>query len=153
MASKNSRGGFTLIELMIVVVIMGILAAVFIPNFISMQDRAKEVVVKSNAHNVQLAVEDYAVRNNGLYPEVFKGEGYIEFAHPLYFIDLLPNGQKVENPFTGELTEPRPARSNPPLDPEPGAIYYYCSRGLKNGYAILGYGKYPENGPITKLTN
>lgn len=59
--------GFTLIELMIVVVIIGILAAIAIPNFISMQDRAKEGSVKSNMHTLQLAVEDYAVQNVGNY--------------------------------------------------------------------------------------
>lgn len=62
-----NKKGFTLIELMIVVVIIGILAAIAIPNFISMQDRAKEGSVKSNMHTVQLAVEDYAVKNVGNY--------------------------------------------------------------------------------------
>jgi prepilin-type N-terminal cleavage/methylation domain-containing protein len=63
----NSKG-FSLIELMIVVVIIGILAAVAIPNYISMQNRAKESSVKANAHSVQLVVEDYSVRHNGIYP-------------------------------------------------------------------------------------
>ena len=45
---------------MIVVVIIGILAAIAIPNFIAMQDRAKEGSTKANMHTFQLAAEDYA---------------------------------------------------------------------------------------------
>jgi prepilin-type N-terminal cleavage/methylation domain-containing protein len=59
--------GFTLIELMVVVVIIGILAAIAIPNFISMQKRAKEASVKSNMHTLQLASEDFSTLTEGIY--------------------------------------------------------------------------------------
>lgn len=60
--------GFTLIELMVVVMIIGILAAISIPNYIALRNRALEASVKANMHSIHMAVEEFNTLVGGSYP-------------------------------------------------------------------------------------
>ena len=55
---KNKKG-FTLIELMIVVAIIGILAAIAIPNFLNFRNKAKSAEAKSNLGAIRSCQETY----------------------------------------------------------------------------------------------
>ncbi len=70
MLSKIRRrsGGFTLIELMIVIAIIAILAAILVPNFIRARAQGQLTACKSNLKNIGTAMEMYSTDWSGKYP-------------------------------------------------------------------------------------
>lgn len=66
--SVPRRPAFTLIELLIVVAIIGILAAIAVPNFLNAQLKAKISKAYSDIRALATAQEMYALDNNGAYP-------------------------------------------------------------------------------------
>ena len=128
----RQRSGFTLIELMFVVVILSILVAIAFPAFRRMRERAKEARVKTNGHTVQLAAEDFAVQNHGVYATDDT--------------DTLPSGDTVStlvmpsvvNPF--DNTDATPVVWTGPADAE-GRIGYDTSLEPGVSYLIDGQGE------------
>lgn len=65
---KNGTRGFTLIELMIVVVILGILSAIAIPKFRDVSESAKQASCRSNLRNIAGALQLYLAEHNAYPP-------------------------------------------------------------------------------------
>ena len=65
--SFKKQGGFTLLELLIVIVIIGILALLIIPNITSAPKKARDTKRKTDITTVRKGLEEYFVSNN-VYP-------------------------------------------------------------------------------------
>jgi general secretion pathway protein G len=69
---KTSNHGFTLIEIMVVVVILGVLSALIVPNVISRPDEARAAAAKLGVQQIGNALEYYRL-DNGFYPSSDQG--------------------------------------------------------------------------------
>ena len=114
--------GFTLIELMVVLVIIAVLAALIVPNVLDRADDARVTAAKSDVSNLFQALKLYKL-DNQRYPTSEQG---------------LP--ALVSKPTSGPVPQNwRPYLDKLPTDPW-GNPYIYMNPGLKNEVDVLSYG-------------
>ena len=66
---KSRRGGFTLTEVLLVLAIIGVIAAMVVPNLIGQQKKANVDATKNNIKAFESVVKNYAVANGGEFPQ------------------------------------------------------------------------------------
>ena len=122
LARRGLSAGFTLIELMVVLVIIGVLAALIVPNVLDRADDARATAAKTDVNNLMQALKLYKL-DNQRYPTAAQGLQAL-LAKPT-------NGPIPSNwkPYLEKL----------PNDPW-GRAYQYLNPGVKSEIDVLSFG-------------
>ena len=84
---QTRRGGFTLVEIMIVVAIIALLAAIAVPNFLRARKRSQATRILEDLRMLDSATDQYAIENNkttGMNPVFSDLKNYIKTGTVLY---------------------------------------------------------------------
>lgn len=124
MNKATRQRGFTLIEIMVVMVILGLLVAIVAPNIMGRSDQAKVTVAKTQMSNIANALDLYRL-DNGHYPSTQQG---------LEALVSKPSGNPEPRNWN-----PDGYLKNVPQDPW-NSEYQYISPGAERPYNLYSYG-------------
>ena len=127
-ARARRAAGFTLIELMVVLVIIGVLAALIVPNVLDRTDDARATAARTDVHNIMQALKLYKL-DNLRYPTPEQGLAAL-----------------VQRPST----PPVPGNWKPYLEKLPndpwGQPYQYLNPGIKGEVDVMSFGADGKSG-------
>lgn len=127
---RKKEDGFTLIEIMVVLIIIGLLAGIVVPRLMGRTEEARRTKAAVQIKNLQTALDLYKL-DNGMYPSTEQG------------LDAL-----VEKPAVGDI--PKNWKEGGYIDKIPkdpwGNPYVYISPGVHGEYDLYSYGADGEEG-------
>ncbi len=126
MYTKRYNLGFTLIELMVVILILGLLAGIIAPRLIGRTDEAKQTKAKVQIENLSTALKLYKL-DNGSYPTTEQGLQAL--------VQPPETGNTPKNWRQGGYLE----KGKVPKDPW-GNEFIYLSPGTHGDFDIISYG-------------
>ncbi len=135
MRGIKGEGGFTLIEVMLVVVILGILAAVVLPRLVGRTEEARLAAAQQQIDSLSIALEAYYL-DNGKFPMTSEGLQVLR-----------------ERPVTAPNWKGPYLKKDVPLDPW-GHPYVYVAPGLHNqDYDLSSAGPDGQEGTADDVVN
>ena len=133
----REKRGFTLIELLIVIIILAVLAAIAVPTYLTMRDRAREAGTEAEMANIATALELYRADNES-YP---KADGWREALKDGDYMNNVPNNDMWGRIYKYEIID--------------NGGYVLTSQGINEGNDTddiifsngqqTGFGKYNTN--------
>ncbi len=126
--SRRIQSGFTLIELMVVLLIIGVLAALIVPNVLNRADDARVTAAKTDVHNLMQALKLYRL-DNMRYPSAEQG---------LQALLAKPTAAPVPPNWKTYLDQL-------PNDPW-GHPYVFLNPGIKGEVDVMSYGADGQSG-------
>ena len=117
---RRSRSGFTLVELMVVIVIIGLLAAIVTPRYLNSLEKGKSAAARAQIKSFQTALTGFYV-DQGFYPETLNalitnpGDSRIENYPPGGYLDTT---QLPMDPWGNEYLYVAPGTNSPDYDLE-----------------------------------